>query len=113
VTLSPRSIEVTWGPPVANVDDVDAYIISYDGVEGFAVDDSVSVGRLSTRAVINELEEFVSYVITVQAVYETTNVPSITVTAMTWSAGKCSNKAIRFGIKTEIFMELESKASRS
>ena len=89
MTLSPHSIEVTWDPPVANVDDIDGYIISYNGVEGFAVDDSVSISRSSTRATIDELEEFVSYDITVQAVYNTITVSSTSsVRVMTWSDGK-------------------------
>ena len=87
--MSPHSIEVTWDPPVANVDDVDGYIISYDGVEGFADDNSVTVGRSSTRATIDELEEFVSYDITVQAVYNTINAPTTSsVRVMTWSDSK-------------------------
>ncbi|XP_065914678.1 protein sidekick-1-like isoform X2 [Dysidea avara] len=85
VTLSPHSIEVTWDPPVANVDDVTDYIISYDGVENFADDDSKSVGRSSTRATIDELEEFVSYDITVLAVYNIIKVPSNSVRVRTWS----------------------------
>ncbi|XP_065903762.1 protein sidekick-1-like [Dysidea avara] len=76
VTLSPRSIEVTWDPPVANADDVIGYIISYDGVEDFADDASETVSRSPTRATIDELEEFVSYDITVQAMYNTANVPT-------------------------------------
>jgi len=91
--LSPRSIEVTWDPPIANVDD---YIISYDGVESFGNGDSVSVGRSSTRAIINELEEFVRYDITVLAVYNTVNVRSIEVRVMTWSDGECNTKALLF-----------------
>ena len=89
MTLSPRSIEVTWDPPVANVDDVTGYIVSYDGIEDFADDDSVSVGRSSTRATIDRLEEFVSYDITVQAVYNTINVSTTSsVRVMTWSDSK-------------------------
>ena len=88
MTLSPHSIEVTWDPPVANVDDVTDYIISYDGVENFADDDSKSVGRSSTRATIDELEEFVSYDITVLAVYNIIKVPSNSVRVRTWSNGK-------------------------
>ena len=89
MTLSPHSIEVTWDPPVANVDDVDGYIISYDGVEDFADDDSKTVDRSSTRDIINGLEEFVNYDITVLAVYNTLNVPTTSsVRVMTWSDGK-------------------------
>ena len=89
MTLSPHSIEVTWDPPVANVDDVDGYIISYDGVEFFADDDSKTVGRSSTRDIINGLEEFVNYDITVLAVYNTLNVSTTSsVRVMTWSDGK-------------------------
>ena len=87
--MSPNSIEVTWDPPVANRDDVDGYIISYNAVEGFADDDSMSVGRSSTMATIDELEEFVSYDITVLAVYNTISVPTTSsVGVRTWSDGK-------------------------
>ena len=89
VTLSPRSIEVTWDPPVANADDVIGYIISYDGVEDFADDASETVSRSPTRATIDELEEFVSYDITVQAMYNTANVPTTSaVRVMTLPDGK-------------------------
>ena len=86
--MSPRSIEVTWDPPVANVDDVTGYFISYDGVESFADDGSKTIDRLTTSTTINGLEEFVSYDITVQAVYNTINVLSSSISMMTWSAGK-------------------------
>ena len=86
--MSPHSIEVTWDPPVADVDDVTGYVISYDGVESFADDGSVSVSRSTNRATINGLEEFVRYDITVQAVYNTFNVPSSSVRVMTLSDGK-------------------------
>ena len=96
MTLSPRSIEVTWNPPVANVDDVDGYIISYDAMGGFADDDSVSISGSSTRATIDELEEFVSYDITVLAVYNTITVSSTSsVRVMTWSDGKYICRIIR------------------
>ncbi|XP_065904893.1 uncharacterized protein [Dysidea avara] len=85
VTLSPRSIEVTWDPPEAYINDVSAYIILYNGTEGFADDGIVTVNRSSTRAIINGLEEFVSYDITVQAVYDARNIPSNPVRVMTWS----------------------------
>ena len=88
VTLSPRSIEVRWDPPVDDVDDVTGYVISYDGVEGFADDGSVSVSRFTNRATINGLEEFVRYDITVQAVYNSVNVPTSSVRVMTLSDGK-------------------------
>ena len=86
--MSPRSIEVTWDPPVANVDDVTGYVISYDGVESFADDGSETVNQSSTSTTINGLEEFVSFDITVLAVYNTINVLSSSVRVMTWSAGK-------------------------
>ena len=88
VTLSPRSIEVTWDPPVANVDDVTGYVISYDGVERFADDDSVSVSRTTTSSTVDGLEEFVSYDITVQAVYIRISISSASLRVMTWSDGK-------------------------
>ena len=85
--MSPRSIEVTWDPPVANVDDVTGYVISYDGVESFADDGSVSVSRTTTSTTINGLEEFVHYDISVWAVYGIINVVSSSVRVMTRSAG--------------------------
>jgi len=89
--LSPRSIEVTWDPPAANVDDVTGYVISYDGVESFADDGSEAVDQSTTSTTINGLEEFVSYDITVQAVYSTINLLSSSVRVMTWPDGKYCN----------------------
>ena len=88
-TLSPRSIEVTWDSPVTTMNDINDYIISYDGVESFAEDNSMSVGILSTRANITGLEEFVSYDVTVLAVYNgaTSPVPSNPVRVQTYSDG--------------------------
>ena len=86
--MSPRSIEVTWDPPVANVGDVDSYIISYDGVESFAIDNSVTVNRTTTSVTISGLEEFVNYDVMVEAVYDTVAISSNTVRVVTWSAGK-------------------------
>ena len=86
--MSPHSIEVTWDPPVANVNDVTGYVISYDGVESFADDGSVSVGRTTTSTTVDGLEEFVSYDITVWAVYGIINVVSSSVREMTWSSSK-------------------------
>ena len=68
--MSPRSIEITWDPPVANVDDVDGYTILYDGVESFAISGNVSVNELVFSVTISGLEEFVNYDVTVQAVYD-------------------------------------------
>ena len=86
--MSPRSIEVTWDPPVANVDDVTGYLISYNGVESFAVDNSVSVNRTTTSVTISGLEEFVNYDVMVEAVYDIVTLSSNTVRVVTWSAGK-------------------------
>ena len=86
--MSPRSIEVTWDPPVANVDDVTGYLISYNGVESFAVDNSVSVNRTTTSVTFSGLEEFVNYDVMVEAVYDTVAISSNTVRVVTWSAGK-------------------------
>ena len=87
--MSPRSIEVTWDPPVANADDVNDYIISYDSVGSFADDNSTSVGTSSTTATIDGLEEFVSYDVTVQAVYNgaASVVSSNSVRVQTYSDG--------------------------
>jgi len=89
--LSSRSFEVTWDPPVANVDDVAGYVISYDGEESFADDGSETVDQSRTSTTINGLEEFVSYDITVQAVFGPINVPSTTLTIMTRSDGKLND----------------------
>ena len=88
VTLSPRSIEVTWDPPVANIDDVIGYVISYDGMERFADDDNVSVSRTTSSITVDGLEEFVRYDIAVQAVYIGINISSASLRVMTWSDGK-------------------------
>ena len=73
---------------MANVDDVTGYVISYDGVERFADDDSVSVSRTTASSTINGLEEFVRYDITVQAVYKTITISSSMLREMTWSERK-------------------------
>ena len=86
--MSPRSIEVTWNPPLTNFGDVDGYIVSYNGVESFAVDNSVTVNRTTTSATISGLEEFVNYDVMVEAVYDTVAISSNTVRVVTWSAGK-------------------------
>ena len=86
--MSPRSIEVTWDPPVANIDNVTGYVISYDGVESFAIDNSVTVNRTTTSVTISGLEEFVNYDVMVEAVYDIVTLSSNTVRVVTWSAGK-------------------------
>ena len=68
MALSPHSIKVTWNPLPA-YSFFTNYIISYDGVESFADDGSETVNQSKTSTTINGLEEFVSYDITVQAVY--------------------------------------------
>jgi len=85
--LSPCSVEVTWLPPFAISEDVNNYIISYDGVESFAEDNSMSVGTLSTRANITGLEKFVSYDVTVIAVYNESTASSHAVRVQTYSDG--------------------------
>jgi len=85
--LSPRSIEVTWDPPVANMGDVNNYIISYFDLETFADNNITSVGSSSTTTNITGLEEFVSYNVTVTAVYPSGGVSSIPVRVQTYSDG--------------------------
>jgi len=68
MVLSPRSIKVTWNPLPAN-SFLTNYTISYDGVESFADDGSKTIDQSTTSTTINGLEEFVSYDITVQALY--------------------------------------------
>ena len=87
--LSPRSIEVSWDPPVANVDDVDGYTILYDGVESSANSGNVSVNESVFSVTISGLEEFVNYDVTVEAVYDgaTSVVSSDPVRVQTYSDG--------------------------
>jgi len=73
---------------MANANDVVSYVISYVGMQNFAGEGSKAASRSSTSATIVELEEFVSYNITVQAVYNTVNVPTTTVRVKTWSDSK-------------------------
>ena len=86
--MSPRSIEVTWDPPIANVT---GYVISYDGVENFADDGNVSVGRTTTSSIITGLEEFVDYAIRVQAVFGLISVYPASIRITTWSDSKLNN----------------------
>ena len=86
--LSPNNISVTWDPPSA-LSSVINYIISYNGVEPFAVDSSVTVDASRTIAILYGLEEFVNYGITVQAVYSGGTGPtSDPDRETTWSASK-------------------------
>jgi len=86
--LSSTSIRVTWDP-LSTLSLVTNYIISYGGDESFADDGSETVNQSSTSTTINGLEEFVSYNITVRAVYSGGNGPlSNIVRAITYSDGK-------------------------
>ena len=109
--MSPRSIEVTWDPPVANVDDVTGYVISYDGVEGFADDGSETVDQSRTSTTINGLQEFVSYDITVQAVFGPISVLSTSLRIMTKSDGKLNdvlNKHHKYNAERVYVVNLET-----
>jgi len=87
--LSPHSIQVTWDPLPANSLVIN-YSISYDAVESFGDDGSMIVDK-STNSTIGGLEEFVSYDITVQAVYSKGIGPSSdSVRVTTLSDGKLS-----------------------
>ena len=66
--LSSTSIRVTWDP-LSTLSLVTNYFISYDGDESFADGGSETVDQSTTSVIINGLAAFVSYDITVQAVY--------------------------------------------
>ena len=83
---SARSVVVRWDAPPANADMITSYILSYDGVEEFASDGIVTSSM--TVHTINDLEEFVSYDIRVQADFGGVAGPlSVPVRVMTWSDG--------------------------
>lgn len=87
ITQSPNTVMVTWDPPPVDADMVTSYIVHYDGVESFVNDGNVTVTIRS--ATINLPEEFVTYRITVQAVFgEILGAPSQAVSIMTLSSGK-------------------------
>jgi len=82
---------VTWDS-LSAISSVTDYRISYNGMENFAPDGSKIVDRSSTTAIIEGLEEFTSYDITVQAVYSGRTGPlSIAVRVITFSYSKQIN----------------------
>ena len=87
IQQSPSRVMVTWDPPPADADMVTSYIVYYDGVESFVNDGNVTVTMRS--ATIDLPEEFVTYRITIQAMFGgTLGVPSQAVSIMTLSSGK-------------------------
>ena len=96
--LSSTSIRVTWDS-LSAISLVTDYMISYNGVENFAPDGSAIVDRSSTTAIIDGLEEFVSYDITVQAMYGGRNGPlGIARRVTTLSDGKINLNVYVHGI---------------
>ena len=84
---SARIVVVRWDPPPANADLISGYVLSYDAVEEFASDGTATSS--TTVHTINDLEEFVSYDIRVQADFGGVAGPlSVQVRVMTWSDGK-------------------------
>ncbi|XP_065910272.1 protein sidekick-2-like isoform X2 [Dysidea avara] len=85
IQQSPSRVMVTWDPPPADADMVTSYIVYYDGVESFVNDGNVTVTMRS--ATIDLPEEFVTYRITIQAMFGgTLGVPSQAVSIMTLSS---------------------------
>ena len=87
--LSPRTINVTWDL-LSNLSFIISYIISYNSVESFANAGSLLVDKSSANAAIDGLEEFVSYNVSVQAVYGGGGLgpASIPLRVITWSDGE-------------------------
>jgi len=88
IQQSPNRVMVTWDPPPVDADMVTSYIVYYNSVESFVNDGNVTVNIRS--ATIDLPEEFITYHITVQAVFgEMLGAPSQAVSIMTLSSGKC------------------------
>ena len=88
IVLSPRSIRITWTPPISTAT-ITGYTIVWDTREDFADDGSTTVTSNTTTYDIDGLEEFVTYDITVNAVHgNTPGPPSDVVTLRTLSDSK-------------------------
>lgn len=85
--LSPTSIEVIWDiPATVNTDTITNYIVVYNANVDFVSEANVTANV--TRTELTGLEEFVTYNIRVQAVYnDTPGLFSQTVSATTESTG--------------------------
>jgi len=88
LVLSPCSIRITWTPPISTAT-ITGYTIVWDTREDFADDGSTTVTSNTTTYDIDGLEEFVTYDITVNAIFDNTpGPPSDVVTLTTLSDSK-------------------------
>jgi len=87
IVLSPRSIRITWTPPIVTAT-ITGYTIVWDAREDFADDNSTTVTSTTTTYDIDGLEEFVTYDITVNAIFSNTPGPSDVITLRTLSDSK-------------------------
>ena len=70
MVLTFHSVKVTWDSPNANAELITSYIVSYNAVESFTDDGgNLTVNATNNNTTIDGLEKFISYDITVQAVY--------------------------------------------
>jgi len=88
IVLSPHSIRITWTPPISTAT-ITGYTIVWDTREDFADVGSITVTNTTTTYDIDGLEEFVTYEITVNAIFgNTPGLPNDVVTLTTLSDSK-------------------------
>ena len=87
IVLSPRNIRITWTPPRVTAT-ITGYAIVWYARVGFADDGNTTVTNTTTTYDIDELEEFVTYDITVNAIFSNTPGPSDVITLRTLSDSK-------------------------
>ena len=79
MVLGPRSIQITWEPPLSNDDDdVTGYLISYTPAATYASNGNVTVNSDTTTLTLTNLEENTRYTITVQATTSDSRMSGIT-----------------------------------
>ena len=83
--LTPRSVEVTW--TLSSSPDVTGYIISYTTTALYTSGGSERV-NITTRGTLNNLEEYTTYTITVQATTSHYGDNSGAVSVTTYTDGK-------------------------
>jgi len=89
--LSPQSIKITWDPLSLTDEVITNYIVSYKALDSFGVNGTVPIAAVVTSIIINGLEEFVTYTITLQPVSNGVVVRGLTgntVQVTTWSDGE-------------------------
>jgi len=74
IVLSPHSIRITWTRPIVTAT-ITGYTIVWEAREGFADDYSTTVTSTTTTYDIDGLEEFVTYDITLNAIFGNTPGP--------------------------------------